>query len=563
MVGALHERATASGVERSLVVADSRSGLTIVDSRTFGPGHDADLLAALAGHGVSRLIRIFPARETICRTADIPAGLQPEMDGAAGLLAEASLPEGLPAHRRAGGLLPDVRGGGQRAVLLTAWRAGDEPDQVGWLDQSWVAPITALAFLAGGIAPAAYAPAAENAICIVAPGPERTAARVLVTSPSADRLSELRLALDETRSAVNAVEFPTVLEGREIVLSESSVAALATAVRGTTLTAEWIDRYGLALGALLTYTSTSASARSLASLHPDAPEALTPWPERTAAWLAHPKHAIAVGAVSLALLVAAPLGFAGARLAVLNAKTAGMPEQERSAADVQKRAALYRELVKTRWPMTKLLADIAASTPEGVDAEAVRLAPDQGFSMQGTAESQDLLATLQKNLNDTGLFEKLRVIRAEASSSGVSFDITGDVVSPTNAAKRADDFAAKTLAVRLYGDAAAGNYTPESGASGTSDDSTRSESSRGGDRPRPLRSDRASREEAAKPKPVDIPPELTDAQIAAMDRSTAMKEWSLRKNVAGKPGVDPGVKSRLDGEIPKLFDRMKAAGGGN
>lgn len=339
----LHDRVGTVGTERCLLVAEVRNGLNIVEAKVFGPGKEAELLAALASHGVGRLVRIMPAKETICRTAEVPAGIQSEMDGAAALLAEASLPEGIPAHRRAGGLVPGARDSEKRVVLLTAWRTGEEPEQVGWADQCWIAPIAALAFLTGGRSPAAYSPANENAVCIYAPGSEKAIARVLVTSPVADRTSEVARALAETCEAANIGDFPLTRPARELSLVERSVAELASTVRGANIDSAWLERFGLALGALLAYTSPSGSARSLAAMHPDAPETRTPWPERAAAWLAHPRHALYVGAAAIGLLLLGPLVFAGARLAVLNVKASGMPEKERSAADVQKRAALYRE----------------------------------------------------------------------------------------------------------------------------------------------------------------------------------------------------------------------------
>ncbi len=211
--------------------------------------------------------------------------------------------------------------------------------------------------------------------------------------------------------------------------------------------------------------------------------------------------------------------------------------------------------------MTKLMADISGATPEGVTLDSVTLAPDQGLALKGSAESQELLNQLQKSLNDTGLFEKLKVARAEATSSGVSFDLSADVVNPHTPVKPADDFAARPLAVRLYGEDAT-LYPSTSEAAADASGPERREGRSGRDD----RSERRTRESpSARPAPakVEIPPPLTDEQIGALDRAGAMKEWALRKKVAGSTQVDAPTRERLEKEIPKLAERMRAAGGGS
>lgn len=60
--------------------------------------------------------------------------------------------------------------------------------------------------------------------------------------------------------------------------------------------------------------------------------------------------------------------------------------------------------------------------------------------------------------------------------------------------------------------------------------------------------------------PGDAPAPLTDAQIAKMDKTTAMKEWVNRKTFPLKnPGLDQSTKSRLDAESKKLKDQMDSS----
>ena len=209
--------------------------------------------------------------------------------------------------------------------------------------------------------------------------------------------------------------------------------------------------------------------------------------------------------------------------------------------------------------MAKLWADISAATPQGVHVEALRLAPEQGLSLQGTAETTDVLNTLQANLNATQLFEKLKVVRSESTSSGVSFDLSADISGPHNAvAKPADDWAAKSLSMRLYGEesaggGAAGGEGPEGASAGRTE--------RGGER----RSGRAEETTGARPaaKALDVPGPISDEAIAALDFSKASLEWVKRKSAAAKV-ADAAVKARLEDEMKKIDERrtkLKSGGG--
>jgi len=562
-IAALHEGAGST----ALVVLRVQARRTVTMARTFAPGHEAEIVAALSSAGVSRLVRIAPARRTVCRIATLQPSAPEELSAAAALLAEGSLPEDIPAHRRAAGILPGSGPAGAFA-LLTAWRNGtDEVADIPWPDQTWTTEIAALAFLSAGRGTAFAASPESGAVLVIAPGVGRIVARVLVehadTRSGWDRAVSRHV--QETCASAGA-EPPVMTAGRRLVISGAATDAVCATVDGVPSDASWIETYGLALGAALVATSADPGAAGLGQLTLDPPWRRAPWPERAAVWLSAPRHAAAVLALAVVVALLCPLGFAAARTAILTRKTEGLPDQDKARAQVQQRAAVYREMERSRWPMTKLLADISGATPEGVTVDSVTLAPDQGLALKGNAESQDLLNQLQRNLNDTGLFEKLKVARAEATSSGVSFDVSAEVVNPHAPVKPADDFAATPLAVRLYGESARG-HSGTSATDGESGPASRREE-RSGRSGRDERSDRRGRSaDAPSSRPtsskLDIPPPITDAQIGALDRAAAMKEWAYRKKVAGSGQSDAATKERLEQEIPKLAERMKSAGGGS
>lgn len=569
--------------ELGLVVAERTArGVRVIEVRTLGA--IAELPAALAQHRVHHLVRVLPAADTVCRASRVDNAQPAEVLSALALLSEASLPEEAPAHRRAGGVVPDLSVDGKRGAIFTAWITPppEEPD-LPVEDETFIASAAALAMLR---APSGLAVLCDRAgVSIVASGPDRLAARAIVEDPSNHAAISARIT--ETCRAVGASPASEVVESRaRLRLDASSRSALASRVEGLVPEQRWLDQYGVAIGAALAALSPDAATRTLAQLRDEPPAERRTAPERFADWVAIPRNALVAGVAAAALVILAPLGIAATRSAVLKSKSTNLKQVDEQRAALAKQAAMYQQLESMRWPMTKLMGDISAATPQGVIVEVLRLSPEQGMMMKGTADSQEVLGKLQSHLNQTGLFDKLKIDRAVSGSSGVEFDISANVLNPTIYVKPVDDFAEKPLAVRLYGEAArnapivaaesgSSERSRESSSSGASRDSGR-ESGRNGTRESGRESSRDSRSPAAAdssrssrpssgsgaPSLADVPPELTEAQIGAMDRTTAMKEMVARRRASAVQGIDPGVKARLDTEVTKLQERMKAAGSG-
>ncbi|MCC6971976.1 MAG: PilN domain-containing protein [Phycisphaerales bacterium] len=568
--------------ELGLVVAERTArGVRVIEARTLGA--IAELPAALAQHRVHHLVRVLPAADTVCRASRVDNAQPAELLSALALLGEASLPEDAPAHRRAGGVVPDLSADGKRGAIFTAWITPppEEPD-LPVEDETFIASAAALAMLR---APSGLAVLCDRAgVSIVASGPDRLAARAIVEDPTNPGAIAARIA--ETCRAVGANAASEVVDSRaHLRLDAASRAALAARVEGLVPEQRWLDQYGVAIGAALAALSPDAVTRSLAQLRDQPPAERRTAPERFAEWVSVPRNALVAGIAAAALVILAPLGIAAARSAVLKSKSANLAQVDEQRAALSKQAAMYQQLETMRWPMTKLIGDISAATPQGVIVEVLRLSPEQGMMIKGTADSQEALGKLQSHLNQTGLFDKLKIDRAVSGSSGVEFDISANVLNPTIYVKPVDDFAEKPLAVRLYGEAArnAPIVATESGSSDRprengsgngasgSRDSGRDvgresgrESSRDSRSPAPADSSRSSRPASGSglPSLSDVPPELTDAQIGAMDRTTAMKEMVARRRASSVQGIDPGVKARLDTEVTKLQERMKNAGSG-
>jgi hypothetical protein len=216
--------------------------------------------------------------------------------------------------------------------------------------------------------------------------------------------------------------------------------------------------------------------------------------------------------------------------------------------------------------MTKLTADLARLAPVGVSVESIRLDQGQRIGLRGRAESLELISTLQGSLNASGVFAESSVDRQQMSEArggsggGFDFDISARVVRPFADVQGAQDFAKQTLSERLYGARASADANGE--ASGGSDAEGASSTRTRGDGAGTRRSG-DSRSSSRDREPAAAPEAVTDEQIQAMDRATAMKEWTRRQSASRDTRFDEATRERLKAEAEKAKARFTALKGGS
>ncbi len=567
-IAALH----AQGDRLRLVVVESAGAgaIRIVQAESFAKSDASALAVTLAASGAARLVRISASAACVCRVIELPDAGGPDVAGALALLAEAELPESAPEHRRGAGLLAfDAPGGGRRA-LLAAWtgdaNAGIErpaPE----IPESWTAePAALLALLelaarAGATSGAALAADHETgSIGVAASGPGKVVVRALRESPRAAGWSKrLESRWNQTAAAAGISEKfapPAPVEGFTFFIAEGTRAALADSIVGALPDERWLSDYGVALGAACLALRSGTGAGGLCGMTP-APIVPRRTPvQRLALTLARPATAVRVIAAGLILALLIPLGAQALRHTLLVSRSGGLNEQQSAEREQMLLAAFYQQLERRRWPMTKLMADLSGALPVGVTVESLRLEPGQRISVRGRSDSLDLVNQLQSRLNDSGVFAEVTIDRTQFGDNDVlEFDLSGRVGQPFAQAKGIEDFSTNTLARRLYGERAdlipasdAGSAPAPSGRAAGRDSAAPARS-----RAEPAAPSGASR--AAEPPPAA----LSDDQIAAMDASTAMKEWTSRLRASKQPGLDETTKQRLAEEAEKCRARMQAA----
>ncbi|MDX2146247.1 MAG: PilN domain-containing protein [Planctomycetota bacterium] len=537
--------------------------------------------------GAIETLVVAPPEGCLIRARTVPAPVTPE---SLGLLSEGLLPPDVATYRRAAGVV-DHPGGS--TAILTAWHSGATWPWLAELNPEpmLVAPgacLVGLLHLAGLSTPAAVACLWRPNTPRASDAPPPTLLAAGLTTNFATR--SIRLDLDEPDALAGAIrdvggdlgntlasELSAVtanLTRSGVVMDAQARGRLATRMEGWDQhaasaggPASLLSKHALGLGAAA-LSLGPASLRSLCSLEHRSADERAGALERASAWLGVRKNAVRVAAAALSLAIVALFLAPLARLAALEPKAAALAAGEQARAEAVRRAALYKQLERDRWPMTKLMSDVSAAAPEGITLDFLRLSPEQGLALAGSARDDAVLAGFQTNLNKTGLFDNVKIDRSETSSSGVEFDLSARVASPHLFVKPIDDFAARPLVVRLYGEAAAvASPTSVRADEDEAGDADGDESESDPSQLSGASSAASSSNETAASTPTrtsapssggTLAP-LTDEQISAMDAGTATREWGARRRASRASGIDPAERARLESEVEKLNARMKAA----
>lgn len=545
--------------------------------------------AFLDQHAPLHVVRVVPAGRTIARPARIPSAISPdEAASALALLAEGEFSARLPQHRRAAGLLPPVADAHDRRALLTAWPDTGEPIQpLSSHQESWASEIAALARLRGpSRAPAWSLDPRQGSIAILAERNGHLACRSLrADAPSTDApanpprtnlhaeqhqwMLAAREVLLETCASVGVEPLPPGQTLHHFQIEDAASRELARRIDAIPADRAWLDRFAIPLGAALLELDPDPLVRSLARLSPLPPRTSLPPLARLGSYLSAPRRAAIVIAASLLAAIAAPIALAWARLAILDARVQTLDQAQADRDRLETLAAMYTQLDRERLPLTKLLADLAASAPveppDMVLLSLVRITAEREIAIDGAAGSPALVATFQQRLNESGLFQNVTLTRSAATGDAVEFSLSARInPNPHRVLARSQDtdFLAQSTPVRLFGQEAAARLGSSPVARATSDTSPRQ---RPASRPSPGRDDEQP-QTRERPAQVDIPEPLTDDALNALSRTDAMMAFARRRNVVqSNPDLDEATRNRLNEEADRLRARLDAlrAGGGS
>ncbi|MEM9082947.1 MAG: hypothetical protein AAGB34_05060 [Planctomycetota bacterium] len=552
------------GVSWLVVIAEDHAGGGFSIIAAERATSRSALRAILESHGVKRIIRVLGSNEAVVRRVELPGENEAELNSAAQLLGEAELPGAAEEWRRGAGTVPLGATTGSRAVLLTAWVGEASADYELITEEAsehFVSRAAALTFVLDGRSgaivdarPAGSGGSGDSAT-IVASSADRSVARASRLAPGNEQaLSHaVRAATDQAN-----VE-PIEVSAGGLSCDSSTEASLTEKLSRAGSTKDPKD-FAAAIGAIELVDSAHPSS-TLGKLRSTGESKATDPLERLAVFVSSPRLAWPLIAASLLLAIALPTIGLSLRHASLSSQLARLEAAgfgDEGSEDTERRLALYEELESQRWPMTKLLANLAGGTPVGVELEQIDLRTGDRFSVRGSGESLSLITEMTRKLNDSGVFADVEMRRSEIVDERVTFEIAGRVERPYAEARDLEDFAESTLAERLYGDRAHLAGPGPAGSKPGSTDLSVTES--GGDSDRPRGRNRAA--ELVENIDVTVPEPLEDGALSEMDRREAMAAMGERRKAIAAGDIDTETRQRLEREVEMLRDHLRSQRGG-
>lgn len=421
---------------------------------------------------------ILPGSTTVCRTTTLPDVDDDQILEALRLQAESKFLGGTPDHRRAIAALDNSIGETNRVGLIVGWPESTTLALPPCLHDAFFIPdVGAIAAMLDGLRPTEpilYADPIDGTVTIAlshANGAALRATREDCTSKSTFIKGVSQIAKETATSHNHTPAFTTSLvESLEHTLSEQPFDApilllpdviiedIIKRIKGVPRDdASWWSIWGVTVGGLLAATG---SLKTLTSMKRNAPELHPSSVERIIHRCENKSFAMKLTIAAVLLLAFGPAIISGIKLTLLDLLNPQLESQYDSAVETRKQQIVYKELGKTAWPMTKIVADIVNNVPIGIDLNSIRINVGEPISIIGRAINTDgksaaeLIANMQENLQSTNMFKDIQFSYDPAGTYGDrEFSLSASVVNPLNRPRYTTekDFGRWTYAMRQAG----------------------------------------------------------------------------------------------------------------
>ncbi len=619
----------------AICVSTAQDRPELIDTESFtGETSLGDAASWIEKNLASRTVIMLAGCDVICRTVTMPSASTDQLEMALRLQVENLLLGGAARWRTNASLVPTSDPDRPRSALLVEWPLASRGPELptAFLTAhrpSFAPPIAALAALVSGSLKAgaheaftlylqrttgsisiAYSDGIHSAFRTLrdegADESEWKAAVVRITGetllladvPDASiepLLAALRRALEQQTDGLIA---PLV----------SELSTFRSLAKGTSNDEAWWQANGILLATAIALTGPLAG---ICSLQANAREAALGVIARLASRASQPK--VAARLVAAAVLVAAivPPAIAGGRMAYLRWLLPDSEAFERTLQRSDQQIAMFREYEKYAWPMSKLLGDIASTTPEGIEIESITLSHGSPLKLEGSAKPQggngasDAILLMERQMRESRVFDRIEKNWDAPNANGViKFSMSAAVAGATLVPNypETQDFARRTLRDRRYGvvdmsgpatrtstEAASDMSGDEGGqassqatvvtdptsesvkVAGTSEGAASAveTAQAAASDPRAVRRrgtaggsaapDAARRGSGAgESSAVTIPDPLTDQQIAAMTPTEAREALGKVSRARGSLALSEADEARLKAEFYKLLDQARA-----
>jgi len=580
---------------------------TIIETSEIN--QDASLESLIESHEPSQIYTVLSGSQSVCRTTTLPDVDQDQIVEALRLQAEARFLGTTPSHRRVMAPLDSAVGETNRVGLIIAWPEQQVVKVPACLEDAYFIPDTvALAALLDGVRPTepmlianpsdgsiSLAISHANGAAIRATkednsSPETFQAGLLsITRETAEIHNHSASFIDGLINTLNMQLASFAQDSLIVILPEIITEHAGASLAGCDSSDEWWKSWGILAGCAI---ATTGSLESLTTLKLSAPEINPSFSEKITQFLESPRLAKRLVTAAVVCIVFGPALLAGVRLGLLEMLNPNVGEQYALKVESKQEQIVYKELEKSAWPMSKLIADVTNHTPVGIDLESVRIDIGEPVSVRGRALSADgksaaeLIAKYQESLQQTGIFKDVQFSYDTAGTYGDrDFDLWATVADPLRRPRltQDEDFGVWTLAMRQDGiqpealDPDIDLVSTDDGSSplGTADSADIPSSdpipNAGDSRPNPDRprnprngssSDNGTASRGETPNASGapssrVPEPLTSEQIGNMsadEARIALKDVTEGLNHVGR---DAEAKARLRSEMRMLLDRLK------
>ena len=447
-----------------------------------------------------RVVVIVPGNEVILRSIALPRATPAQQQQALSLQAEGALAPDAPRCRSACAVVPDgSTGAEERLGIVLEWKPGGAVQLPPGLKAddgrrathgpvaprvTFTAPVAGLLGLmsADGLGRAARmcidVQPSTGSVAVVASREGHLVARTLIER--SDDASEFAGAISE---AVNDTAMLGHWSEDDLIAARRAMPAafaqgfaglagadaLGSALAGAPDDAAWRAQFGDLAGVALALRSPLSPLLGLMPIEPRRSQGLLIDALARMDSPAFTKRALIAAGLAV---VFGPMAVAGLRLAWLNFRLADAAAFEAAMVSSERRIALYGQVDKLGWPMSKLLSDVACTTPDGIELESINI--DHGSNVQvrglargvGELSSVDAIVVMEERMRASKVFSRIVKSWEEPKGGSTEFSITAQVADPMLIVRYSEsqDYGKKSLAEQRWGPVDADGFLIEAGS---------------------------------------------------------------------------------------------------
>ncbi len=436
----------------------------------------AALSGFLESSAAARTVVLLGGGQSRCRVYELPKAPEAQLESALRLQVEGAQLGSVPAHRVVVAVLPPSTGTTRHGVSID-WPPSEAPPALPAVvianrRVTFASDPTALVAMActpGVRGPLLFVDGAKGLVSLAIHTPRGLAVRSAREDVSDGADAVVRLVAETALH--HGVDAGTIdllaAQVREAVDSAAGAGfgctradreRLAAAI-GAPIDAGWWRTHARTAGTAIAATGPLQSLAGLLAHEPgEEPDALG----RVLNRLTEPRVLTGVIVAAIAALALGPLAIAFLDYQLMRWKVSSVgADQFRSIVAANDRLiTLYKERSTRTWPMTKLLADLACCTPEGIDFEQVTIVHDETISIRGKAHKTgslsgpDLILRMEQLMQESGVFDKIIKGWDPPNQLGdTQFTLSAAITRPTHliALSEEQDWGKRPLVERRYG----------------------------------------------------------------------------------------------------------------